>query len=82
MGLQRNGARSVLNLLKKACELTHLVGFRQGVIRILGPEGATDFFSAWDVACPIIEAIVSADNYYNKIDKTAERTGDEDTEVE
>lgn len=78
----RTGARSVLALLKKACRLTHVAGFREGVIFILGPESATDFFSAWDVACPIIEAIVSADNYYNKIDKTPERTGDEDVAIE
>jgi hypothetical protein len=78
----RTGARSVLNLLKLACRLTHTTGFRTGIIRILGPESATDFFSVWDAACPIIEAIVTADNYYNKIDKTPERTGDEDVAVE
>lgn len=78
MGLKVNGARSVLNLLRKACQLTHRAGFRQGIINILGSEVATDFFSAWDVACPIIEAIVSADNYFNKVDKRAEHTGDED----
>lgn len=78
MGLKVNGARSVLNLLRKACKLTHKVGFRQAIINILGPETATDFFAIWDVACPIIEAIVSADNYFNKIDKVAEHTGDED----
>ena len=78
----RSGARTVLNLLKAACRLTHTAGFREGVTRILGPESATDFFAAWDVACPIIESIVSADNYYNKIDKAPERTGDEDVSVE
>lgn len=78
----RTGARTVLRLLKTACRLTHTAGFREGVIGILGPETATDFFAAWDVACPIIEAIVSADNYYNKIDKAAEHTGDEDVTVE
>jgi len=78
MGLKVNGARTVLNLLRKVCQLTHHFGFRQGVINILGSEIATDFFAVWDVACPVIEAIVSADNYFNKIDKVAEHTGDED----
>ena len=78
MGLKITGARSVLNFLKNACRLTHHEGFRVGIINILGAERATDFFAVWDVACPVIEAIVTADNYFNKIDKRAENTGDED----
>lgn len=78
MAKKRTGARTVLDELRKACRLTHHRSFRDGITAILGAEGATDFFAVWDTTCPIIEAIVNLDNYFNKIDKVPERTGDED----
>lgn len=78
MGQIVTGARTALFLLRKACQLSHHMGFKQGVINILGDERATDFFAVWDPACVVIEAIATADNYFNKIDKRPETTGDED----
>jgi hypothetical protein len=82
MGVQRTGARSVLNFLKKCCELSVTPGFRSGIISILGPSDATAFFGYWDPFCAFINILVSGDNYFNQIDTAPEDTGDEDIAVE
>jgi len=81
MGATVNGARTFLNLLAKACKMSHMRGFRQGVISILGPEAATDVFAIWDPLCIVVEALIAADNFFNQKDVEAERTGDEDLDL-
>jgi len=68
MGNVRNGARSVLNLIAKACKLSRMNGFRVGVQRILGTAEAAQFFEVWDPFCAVVDLLIGADNYYNQID--------------
>jgi hypothetical protein len=82
MGVQRTGARTVLKLLKKACELSVTPGFRTGIANIVGPTQATAFFGYWDPFCSFIGLLVSGDNFFNQIDTVPEETGDEDIAVE
>lgn len=81
MGTQRNGARSVLNLLQKACKLSRLPGFRVGIAQILGSTQATQFLTAWDALCGVVDLLVGADNFFNQIDYVEEVTGSEDNPV-
>ena len=72
MGLQRNGARTMLDIIAKACKLSRLPGFRTGVANILGGEVATTFFSFWDPLCLYVDSLIALDNYFNKKDSTDE----------
>ncbi len=78
MGSIRNGARTYLNLVAKACRLSHLPGFRVGVFNILGTTQASDLFALWDPLCSFVDALVGADNWFNQADTTSEATGSED----
>ena len=78
MGAIRNGARTFLKILAKACELSRMRGFRDGVVSILGNERAIDLFTVWDPLCIVVDSLVQLDNHYNEIDFFAESTGDED----
>ena len=78
MGTIRNGARSFLNLMAKACKLSKLPGFRAGLNTILGEGIATDFFALWDPLCAFVDGLIGLDNWYNQIDATAEVPSGED----
>jgi len=78
MGSQRNGARSALNLLAKACKMSRLPGFRVGIGQILGGTEATAFFAVWDPMCAVVELLIGADNFFNQIDFQEETAGSED----
>ena len=78
MGSIRNGARTFLNLMGKACQLSKLPGFRGGVRKILGDENATAFFALWDPTCSFIDGLIGLDNWYNQIDATSELPDTED----
>ena len=78
MGISRNGARTLLNLLAKCCKLSHLPGFQTGLANILGSENATALFNLWNPLCAFVETLIAADNYFNQVDTVAEAAGDED----
>lgn len=78
MGATRNGARTFLDILLKACKLSRMRGFRTGITNILGNERATDLFAVWDPLCEVVDFLAGLDNYYNRVDFVAEATGDED----
>lgn len=78
MGDIRNGARSVLNLLNKACKLSHIPGFRKGLTAILGADLVADFYVVWTPLCAFVETLVAADNWFNQIDYHQETAGTED----
>lgn len=78
MGNTRNGARSVLNLIAKACKLSRLPGFRSGIDQILGSANSTLFLTAWDALCGVVDVLIGVDNYFNQIDFVEETTGSED----
>lgn len=78
MGVIRNGARTFLNILAKACDLSRMRGFRNGVTEILGNERAVDLFTVWDPLCLVVDSLVQLDNHFNEVDFFAESTGDED----
>lgn len=78
MGSIRNGARTFLNLMAKACRLSKLPGFRAGLNSILGDTKGDQFFALWDPLCAFIDVLVGLDNWYNQIDYREEQAGDED----
>jgi len=78
MGTQRNGARTLLDLMAKACKLTHLPGFITGLNQILGSDEAASFYALWSPTCQFVEGLIAADNFYNQIDYTEETSGSED----
>lgn len=74
MGSQRNGARTFLALLERACKLSRLPGFVGGVRLILGVDDGNTFLALWQPLCGFIDALVGVDNYYNKKDASEEGT--------
>lgn len=78
MGVTRNGARTFLNVVHKACKLSHLAGFRQGISQILGEPTATNLLGLWDPFCAAVEALVGLDNWYNQKDYHVDTAGNED----
>lgn len=80
MGFNRNGARTFLDVIAKACALSRLPGFSGGVRRILGNTQAEELFAVWEPFCAVVDALIAADNWYNKRDHVgeAEGGGDED----
>lgn len=78
MGQERNGSRTFLNLLRDACKMSHLPGFRAGLTKILGPDDAATVYALWTPLCGAVEAIISLDDHFNQIDYRAEQEGDED----
>lgn len=82
MGDIRNGARTFLNLMAKACKLSKLRGFRGGLVQILGAESAATFFGLWDPLCSFVDTLVGLDNWFNQIDASNDdSTGEDATPV-
>ncbi len=81
MGITRNGARTFLTVIQKACKLSHLAGFRTGLSNILSPADATTIFGLWDPFCAAVELIIASDDWFNKKDNTSPSEGgdNEDT---
>jgi hypothetical protein len=77
MGLIRNGARTYLDVVAKACKLSHFPGFRSGLRTILGPEDADSLYVLWTPFCDFVEALVATDNWYNRKDAVDESPGAE-----
>jgi hypothetical protein len=78
MGSIRNGARSFLDLMAKACKLSRLPGFRAGLNTILGTTTAAEFFALWEPLCAFVEVLIGLDNWYNQIDASQEEPQSED----
>lgn len=79
MGITRNGARTFLNILQKACRLSHLPGFTNGIIRILGASDGATFMALWEPLCALVDQLVALDDHFNRIDATSpSETGGED----
>jgi hypothetical protein len=78
MGLIRNGARSFLNVMSKACKFSRMPGFTAGLESILGVAQAGQVMALWVPLCALIDTLIAADNYYNQIDFQPDHEGDED----
>jgi selenocysteine lyase/cysteine desulfurase len=78
MGTTRNGARSFLNLIAKACKMSRLPGFRSGLAVILGPDEYSSLVSVWEPFCAVVDILIATDNWYNQIDYTVDVVGGED----
>lgn len=78
MGIQRNGARTFLNVLKHACDLSRLPGFRSGLGTILAEINAAELYDAWLVVCGLIDYLVATDNWYNQKDRVDDDATGED----
>lgn len=72
MGSQRNGARTLLDLMAKACKLSRLPGFRQGIFSILGNDTGAEFLGFWDPLCAYVDSLIALDNYFNRKDSSDE----------
>lgn len=80
MGVTRNGARSYLDVIQKACKLSRLPGFRTGLTKILGTGNAAALFDAWEPFCLIVDGIIAGDDYFNRKDHIDTDSSGEDTE--
>lgn len=78
MGLTRNGARSFLNLMAKACKMSRMPGFTLGLEAILGTAQAGQVMALWTPLCALVDSLIAADNYFNQIDFQPDHEGDED----
>ena len=78
MGSIRNGARSFLNGAALLCKFSRMPGFNAGLVGILGPDDALLIKNAFEPLCLLVDALISADNFYNQIDREADMEGDED----
>lgn len=70
MAGSRSGARTFLDVAKKACQLSHIPGFRAGLNRILGPTAGTELWGFWEPFCQYVESLIALDDYFNKRDAT------------
>ena len=80
MGLYRNGARTFLFLMQKACKLSRLPGFQLGLQSILGPDQAASVLALWEPLCAFIDTLVALDNWYNQKDAAGDTGDGEDYE--
>lgn len=79
MGASRNGARTFLFVMQKACHLSHLAGWRSGMAAILGADAAASFFALWDPVCALVDILIASDDWFNRKDATfPDLTGGED----
>ena len=78
MGVSRNGARTFLNVMAKACKLSRLPGFRAGLNTILGTANATELFGLWEPLCLFVDGLVALDNFYNQKDTADDDSTGED----
>ena len=79
MGLTRNGARTFLDVVAKACRLSHMPGFRAGLDHILGADAAADLYALWTPFCNMVDSLIALDSWYNKRDATSpDLSGGED----
>jgi hypothetical protein len=67
----RTGARSFLDILLKACRLSHTPGFVAGMAVIAGPAFTAEFMAAWSPVCLVLEAASAADDEFNRKDATS-----------
>lgn len=82
MGTQRNGARTMLDIISKACALSHLPGFTNGIIRILGPADGATFMALWEPLCILVDQLRALDDHFNRVDATTPSpSGGEDVEI-
>lgn len=80
MGFTRNGARTFLDIIAKACRLSRIPGFRSGLERILGLEAFTLLIGVWEPFCNTVDILIATDDFFNRKDHHAEDDagGDED----
>lgn len=79
MGLTRNGARTFLFIMQRACKMSHLPGFAIGLDTILGPGAGAEMLAVWAPVCIFVEELISQDSVFNKRDATLpDEDGSED----
>lgn len=81
MGSTRNGARTFLFVVQRACKLSHLPGFRNGLTTIMGPEDSATLFALWTPLCAAVELIVAGDDWFNRKDNTSPSEGGENEDT-
>lgn len=81
MARVRTGARSYLDVIAKACKLSHIPGFSGGLIAILGETDAGDILTLWGPFCTLVEFLIANDDFFNKIDATTPNRPDSEDSV-
>lgn len=79
MGALRNGARTFLNVIAKACQLSRIPGFKVGLNKILGTSQADALMAVWEPLCALVDTLIAADNYFNQVDRQDDDGAGEDT---
>lgn len=78
----RTGARQYLDIMAQACRLFRMPFFQIGLFDILGPENAGAIVDNFTPFCELVEGLIASDNWFNKVDTVAEKSGDEDLNIE
>lgn len=71
MGTTRNGARTFLDLMAKACRMSHLPGFRTALEQILGTDAYVVFLAAWEPLCVLVDGLIASDDWFNQKDRSS-----------
>lgn len=80
MGAIRNGARTFLNVIAKACQLSRIPGFHTGLNQILGATQAANLIAVWEPLCALVDTLIASDNYFNQVDRQDDDgTGEDQT---
>jgi hypothetical protein len=79
MGVLRNGARTFLFGMQKACKLSRMPGFQIGLVEIMGGDRTTQLMTLWEPLCALVDFWIATDNWYNQRDQVDDDTaGGED----
>lgn len=70
MARVRSGKTTWVVVIKKACQVSKLSGFRAAVIAAIGATDGVPLLEAWDVFCALFDATLAADDWPWQIDRT------------
>lgn len=74
----RTGARTFLDIMVKACRLSHMPAFTAGITLIMGETNGLALLNLWYPICAFIETLVAADDFFNQVDAGSQGDGGED----
>ena len=62
MGTRRNGSSTWVTMLLIACRVSHLPGFKQGLVAMMGQENADTVYALWTPICDWLEEYRATDD--------------------
>lgn len=75
----RTGARTFLDIMRRACKLSHMPGFVTGLNLIIGETNGSALYNLWTPLCTLIESLIALDDVFNQVDASSQGDGGEDT---